>query len=134
MTLPIFFRNFLRPKVTSVNVEIYENKKLKDLTTYTDLQISAIEKSIQVLFVTEPKSPYWFEVETFEHWSCFQRRPPTMVVTCYTKDMTANGFKSKYAIPIKYRKKMFDSAHILCPDIVGGRTWPLLEARFRLKE
>jgi hypothetical protein len=113
-------------------VEVYENGKLKELSGYSDLQLASLEKAIQTLFLTDPKSPYWFEVSTYEYCSCFRKDPPKMIVHCYTHDVTANGFKKGFPIPMKYRKKMFDTVHPIFPDPIVARAWPRMEVKFRL--
>lgn len=128
----VWFNHLLRPKVTSVQAIIYENGRQRDLSTYSDLQLASLTKAVNNLWSVEKKSPYWFETDVFEHRRCFKVKSTDMIVHCYTKDMMANGYKSNFAIPIKYRKQMFDKNHIVIPEPIGVKTWPRVEIKFIL--
>ena len=133
--LSVWFRNLLRPTITSVQVVVYENGKVKDLHSYRDLQLKSLVDAIDAMWKAEPKSPYWFETEVFEKCSCFKKQPMTMQVTCYAHDMTQNGFKKRFPIPMKYRKRMFDKNHPIKPEPVGITPWPeSLQVKFVLEK
>ena len=122
-SLTIWFRNLLIPIVTSVQVELYENGKVLHIDKYSNLMVNNLLKEIDGLFLVESKSPYWFETEAYDQSSCFKKPSTHISVTCYTKDFLSNGFKKPFPIPIKYRKKMFDSLHTITPEPVGSKTW-----------
>ncbi len=122
-SLSVWFRNLLRPVVTSAQVELYENGKQLQPEQFSDHILQTIMKEVDTLFVVEKQSPYWFETEAFEQCSCFKPRKTHLTVTCYTKDFLSNGYKKKFPIPMKYRKKMFDSRHMIYPEPVGSKVW-----------
>lgn len=119
-----WFRALLRPTITQVNVVVYENGKQKDISLYNDQQLHKIQDCVNMLWKVPDKSSYWFETEVWEKRRCFQKATTHMTVVCYKEDMMANGFKSKMAIPIKYRKKMFDQYHTISPESIPSRKWP----------
>lgn len=133
-SLTIWFRNLLRPSITSVNVILYEKKAEKDIGQYPEHYMVALTKAIDTLWAVDKNSPFWFEAEIYERCSCFQKRRTEFVVTCYTHDITRSGFKRKFPIPIRYRKKFFDKKHPLVPEPVGVKTWPSLEVKFVLPQ
>lgn len=129
----VFFRNLFRPEVTSAQCAIYENGKPFDYSKYSDLHLQSLIKAIDDLFPVEAKSPYWFETDIYEQGSLFKKPKMKVCVTCYCKDMFTNGYKKKFAIPIKYRKRMFDTIHTIRPEPVGTKTWPVrMEVKFYL--
>lgn len=132
-SLTVWFRSLFRPTVTSVHVELYEYGKHLSLKNYSNLVLQSILKEIDALFPVDTKSPYWFETEVFEKHSCFRKPTTSITVSCYTKDFLTNGYKKSFPIPIKYRKKMFDSLHTIKPEPVGAKTWPKgLQVKFTL--
>ena len=134
MYLSVWFRHLFRPSVTQVQVELTENGKVKDLNLYKDFHLQALANAIDDMWKVESKSPYWFETEFYEKGSCFQKRTLHMHVTCYAHDLTSNGFKRRFSIPMKQRKKFFDKRHPLTPEPLGFSTWPSLQVRFYLNK
>lgn len=132
-SLSVFFRNLLRPTITSVQVIVYENGKQKNLDSYRDFHLDAIVKALNAMWKVENKTLYWFEAEVYERGKCFQKRHTELHISCYTHDITTAGFKKGFPIPMKYRKKFFDSAHPLTPEPVGYASWPPLQVRFVLQ-
>lgn len=132
MTFYLWFQDLLRPKITSVNVILYEKKGEKDISQYPNQYLSTLVKAVDSLWSVDKNSPFWFETEVIEHRHCFKRPHTKMVVTCYCHDMLSNGFKKKMPIPIRYRKKFFDKTHMLVPEPVGVKSWPPLEVKFVL--
>lgn len=130
--LTLWFRDLFRPKITSVHVILYDKKQEKDISQYPDQYLTSLTKAIDGLWTVEKNSPFWFETEVYERRKCFQRPRTEMVVTCYSHDITANGFKKPFPIPIRYRKKLFDKMHPLTPEPVGVKSWPPLEVKFVL--
>lgn len=128
----IFFRDLLRPTITSVQAIVYEDRSEKDLQLYKDFHLQAILKALNELWKVETKPLYWFEAEAYEEGKCFQKRHTVIRVTCYTEDLTRPGFKKRFPIPLKYRKKFFDVKHSLVPEPVGYATWPPLQVAFVL--
>ena len=130
-SLRVFFKNLFRPIVTSMQCVIYENGKQLDLSQLSEHHLESLLNAIDDLFQVDAKSPYWFESNMIEQKSFFQKPRVSAIVTCYCKDMVSNGFKKKYAIPIKYRKKMFDTFHRIRPEPVGTKHWPIrMEVKF----
>lgn len=121
--LTVWFRSLLRPSVTSAEVQLYENGKQIELGKYSDLMLHKLTYEIDGLFPVDNKSPYWFETEVYEKGSCFKKSKVHMTITCYTKDFLSNGYKKKFDIPIRYRKKMFESYHTIRPEPVGSKMW-----------
>lgn len=130
----VSFYHCFRPTITSVEVRLFENGIAKPIGAYSELQIVGLCNAIEKLWMGENKSPYWFETDVYEYRSCFTKHPPTMVVRCYTEDVTARNFKKDYPIPTRFRKRMFDKYHDLTPEAVGMQTWPKLQVKFVLKE
>ena len=131
-SLSLWFHNLLRPKVTSVHVLVYEKNVEKDISLYPDQYLTALVKAVDGLWAVEKNSPFWFETEVYERHHCFKKIRTEMVVTCYSHDVTASGFKKRFPIPIRYRKKLFDKKHPLLPEAVGVKTWPSMEVKFIL--
>ena len=130
--LRIWFSDLLRPKITSVHVIIYEKNKEKDISQYPEQYLVSLVKAIDALWKVDKNSPFWFETEVYERHKCFQKVKTEMIVTCYTHDLMSNGFRKKFPIPIRHRKKFFDKLHGLMPEPVGVKTWPPLEVKFVL--
>ena len=126
----LWFRDLFRPKITSVHVVLYEKNQQKDISLYPEQYLSSLTKAIDALWAVEKNSPFWFETEVYERHKCFQRPQTEMVLTCYSHDITANGFKKKFPIPIRHRKKFFDKVHPLFPEPIGLKSWPPLEVQF----
>ena len=118
-TLSIWFRGLLRPEVKEVDVVLLDKGKPVNIEKYDSTRLKNIIESINMLWKVPDKSSYWFETEVFVVSSCFTKRQTAMCVTCYQEDMLTNGFKKKMAIPIKYRKKMFDTSHTINVEKVG---------------
>lgn len=134
-SIQIWFRNLFKPTVTSVQVQLFENGKQVSLGQYSNLMIQNVCKEIDALFPLDKKSPYWFETEVFDQHSCFSKPKTHITVSCYTKDFLSNGYKKSFPIPIKYRKKMFDSAHLIKPEPIGSKTWSSgLQVKFTLQK
>lgn len=133
MSLQVWFHNLFRPKVTSVKAVLYDNGKEVSIEKYSEAYLRSLLTAINDLWKVEAGSPYWFETDIYEHKKCFQRKITSIHVECYTRNMLENGFKSKYAIPVRYRRKMFDKPHPLKPEPVGQKQWSNnLEVRFLL--
>ena len=128
----LWLRDLFRPKITSVHVIVYEKNREKDISVYPEQYLAALVNAVDRLWSVEKGSPFWFETEVFERRTCFQKPHTEMIVTCYQHDLTANGFKKKMAIPIRYRKKLFDKTHPLVPESVGVKTWPPMDVKFVL--
>jgi hypothetical protein len=127
------FQALLFPAITEVKVVLFENLRVVDISTYSEKHQDAVIQAIQKLWFVEEKSDYWFETTIQQKSSCFERRHPEIYVTCYKKDMLANEFKKKMAIPMKYRRKMFDQYHMIWPKPSGSQKWPQeMSVRFRL--
>ncbi len=120
--LSLWFHNLLRPTVKSVHVIVYEKNTEKDIGLYPEQYLAALVKAIDGLWTVEKNSPFWFETEVYERHRCFKKIKTEMIVTCYSHDITASGFKKRFPIPIRYRKKFFDKKHLLLPEPVGVKT------------
>lgn len=121
------------PTITEVNVIVYENGVEKDLSVYDEHRLVSLIESVNALWQVPENSPFWFETDVWEERRCFKKPVTKMSVTCYKKDMFANGFKSKMEIPSKYRKKMFDQKHPIYPGKYGKFVWSKeMGVRFRI--
>lgn len=98
---------------------LLDKGKIKDLSRCDQYRLNSILESINTLWKVPDNSSFWFETEVYEVSSCFSKRETVMYVVCYKEDMLTNGFKKKMAIPLKYRKKMFDTPHTINPEKVG---------------
>ena len=128
----VWYRNLFRPRVTHVQVLVYENGKQKDISTYPTIRLAELTDSINELWrlSTRGKQAYWFETEVYEQCSCFKKRQPTMEVTCYKENPLNPDLKNKTDIPIRYRQKFFDKTHTLKPKSSGYYEWPEIQIKF----
>jgi hypothetical protein len=117
--LSVWFRDLLRPTIKQVHVVLLENGKPVDVGKYDAFRLQSIVDSITLLWKVPDKSSFWFETEAYDEGRCFQKRNTRLYVVCYKEDMISNKFKSKMAIPLKYRKKMFDTVHTIHPEKVA---------------
>ncbi len=129
--------SLLRPKVTRVKVRLWENGKLiEDFSKYPQHKLIPLMKSLNELWATPFKSPYWFETEVYEtNPSCCSREKPVtlLYVCCYRESLSSNEFRMKAQIPGRYMKKMLDKRHRVIPEQIGYTQWPeLVEVKFVL--
>lgn len=122
--LSVWFRDLFRPNIKHVKVKLFENGKERTISTYDENRLHILMKCIDILWETPQGSPYWFETECYEVCSCFKPRETILQVSCYTQDKNSMNLKVPMAIPIRYRKKMFDKKHLLGPKFISNIHWP----------
>lgn len=126
-----FFPNFLRPRITTVQVVVYSDGKELDMSSYPELYHLMICRCVDELWTVPEGSTFWFETELVEACGCFTRSPPTIYVTCYKDNINSRNFKTAMGIPIRYRSKMFDKLHTIRPEKAGVKPWgTLMQVRF----
>lgn len=124
MGIPIWLYELVRPKLTHVYVTVYEKNREKDISIYDEHRLQMLIKAIESLWIVPQGTPYWFEAECFETCSCFQKRQTFIQVSCYTQDIVSSKLKKPMAIPIRYRKKLFDKILKITPQDFGSLVWP----------
>lgn len=135
--IQIWIRSLLRPRVTSVTVKLYEDKReITNFHGYPHHKLLPLLKSMNELWATSENSTCWFEAELYEcRGSCFRRSENclTMEVTCYRNSVSSNEFKTKCDMPGKYRTKMLNKVHRIYPEQIGYTPWPeCVEVKFVL--
>lgn len=128
-----WLQSLLRPRITSVQVLIFEDGKEKDISTYDEYRLHAIMENINTLWKVPDQSPFWFETEIHEQRTCWKKIPSTLHVTCYKEDMTKSSMRTRTGIPNKYRLKFFDKVFAIKPESAVRLTWPSrMEIKFKL--
>lgn len=123
------------PTINQVNVIVYENGKRKDVSMYDSHRLNELLQSINALWKSPENSSYWFETAAWEERSCFKRPVLKILTTCYKEDVFSKDMKKKMAIPMRYRKKLFDQYHTIHPELLGTHKWPQeISVRFSLQE
>jgi len=112
-TLTVWFRSFIRPRVSTVQVILYENHQEKDIATSHLSKQELLMKEIQDLWKVPPSAPYWFEAEVRNAHSCWKKQPPKLYVVCYQEKELDPTRKREADIPNRYRTKMFNRYHKL---------------------
>lgn len=122
--ISIWFRDLLRPKVTTVKVIIFENGIQKPITSYSDFQIQSLRNSVNALFPTDKTSRIWFDAEVYEKHSLFKKNRSTeLYLICYMDNPISPDKPKPTDIPVRYRKGMFDKYHRIYPEQVGYKKW-----------
>lgn len=133
MNLRLFLHDLFRPKAHSMKVVVFENGRIREISTYSPQQLLQLMKSVQALCTVPSESSYWFEVEVVEKKGMFRKHPPILFVNCYRADSVNPVIKRGANIPNLYRKKFLDKPHPIRPEPVGMKEWPAnLEVRFSL--
>lgn len=131
--------SLLRPKVTRVQVRLFENgKPIDNFYNYPESRIVPLLKCLHELWEAPRGSQYWFEPEIYEmRPHCLSKRKPisTLHVTCYRESLNSKDFRTKAPIPGRYMKRMFDKRHRIYPEQIGYIPWPeVVEVKFLLVE
>lgn len=112
-TLTVWFRNLVRPRVSTVQVILYENHQEKEFSAFHLSKQDILMKEIQSLWQVPPNAPYWFEPEIHDTRSCWKKQPPKLFVVCYQEKELDPTRKREADIPNRYRTKMFNRHHKL---------------------
>ena len=129
----VWFRNLFRPEITTVRVQVYENGNERDVGTYDEHRLSALCFSVDALWNADLTGAgrYWFETDAFVKGHWFRRSETFLEVTCYERDVVNRHLMIPMAIPIRYRKRLFDKMHTINPRCYSNLTWPArMEVRF----
>lgn len=124
-----WIRSLFRPRITSVEVKLWENDKaITDFTNYPQNKLMPLIESINTLWATPENSATWFETELRENRSCWKKfnLNTTMHVVCYRVPYNSTTIHSKeeLQIPGKYMTKMLGRRHLIHPAQIGYTAWP----------
>lgn len=122
MTFESWFFNLLRPRVRHMYTKLYENGVPKPISFYNQEQRELIRQSVETLLLLPKESAYRFQCHIVSERSCFYPPITYFEVSCFKEEKSID-------IPIRYRKRLFDAFHEICPG--GDFKWPArMEVKF----